>query len=45
VQENLINKYVPNKNALKPKNKKFGAGFNAKYNKSVLEKGQDDLLI
>lgn len=44
VQEN--SSYIPNKNALKPKNKKFGAGFNAHHiNKSLIDRGQDDYLI
>ena len=31
---------------MKPKSKKFGAGFNSNYaNKSVMEKERDELLI
>ena len=38
--------FISSKNVLKPKSKKFGAGFNANHvNKSVLEKGNDELLI
>ena len=39
-------KFISSKNVMKPRSKKFGAGFNAnQVNKSVMEKGQDEILI